>query len=122
MKYFLDMNIFSQGRLKYTSAEKRKQNRSHENKRSRVERKWVSHTKVKTTVVNFINILYVHLRQYSFAKRSSNLKCKYKKLSYEKAARKMLVKLTLGGADGRAKRFICIEESFCSIDRLNGNH
>ncbi len=48
-------------------------------------------------VVNFTNILYAHLRQYSFAKRSSNLKCKYKKLraklSYKKGTSKMLVKL-----------------------------
>jgi hypothetical protein len=31
------------------------------------------------TVVNFINFLWAHLRQYSCAKISSNLKCKYKK-------------------------------------------
>ncbi len=32
-------------------------------------------------VVNFTNILYAHLRRYFFAKRISNLKCKYKKAS-----------------------------------------
>ncbi len=53
-------------------------------------------------MVNFTNILYTHLRQYSFTERRSNLKCKYKKsfaqnFSYKKDARKMLVKLTQGG-------------------------
>jgi hypothetical protein len=49
-----------------------------------------------TPLVNFTNILFAHLRQYPFATRSLNLKCKYKKakLLYKKGARKMLVKLT----------------------------
>jgi hypothetical protein len=51
-----------------------------------------------TSGVNFTNILLTQLHQFPCAKKSSNLKCKYKnlraKLSYEKAARKMLVKLT----------------------------
>ncbi len=49
----------------------------------------------------FTNILWVHLRQYFCAKKSSNLKCRYKincarSFRMKKAARKMLVKLTTG--------------------------
>jgi hypothetical protein len=47
-------------------------------------------------MVNFTNIIRAHLRQYSSVKKSSNLKFKDKKnkFKYEKAARKMLVKVT----------------------------
>ncbi len=40
-----------------------------------------THTRIhpRNAVVNFTNILWAHLRQDSCAKRSSNLKCKYKK-------------------------------------------
>ncbi len=48
--------------------------------------------------VNFTINLRAHLRQYSCTKKSSNLKCKYKRLcakpSNEKVTRKRLVKLT----------------------------
>ncbi len=52
-------------------------------------------------VVNFPKILWAHLHQYSCTLKSSNLKCKYcttkqdTKLSYKKAAHKMLLKLTI---------------------------
>ncbi len=50
--------------------------------------------------VNFTNSLSVHLLQYFFAKRSSNLKCKYKKALHKtfvkKAALKMLMTLQQG--------------------------
>ncbi len=39
------------------------------------------------TMINFTNILYAPLCQYSFAKRSSNLKFKYKKASRTKKSR-----------------------------------
>ncbi len=39
-------------------------------------------------VVNFTNILWAHLHQYSCAKKSSTLKCKYKKASRKTFARK----------------------------------
>jgi hypothetical protein len=50
-------------------------------------------------VVNFTNILLAHLRQFPCAKKksltyTSSTKKLCAKLSYEKAARKMLVKLT----------------------------
>ena len=45
------------------------------------------------------------LRQYSFTKKNTKPNCKYKKLLrtllYEKAAYKMLVKLTLGSLAGK---------------------
>jgi hypothetical protein len=47
-------------------------------------------------VANFTNSLYAHLPQYSFAKKSSSPKKLRTKLSFEKAARKILVKLTPG--------------------------
>ncbi len=49
-------------------------------------------------VVNFTNILFAHLCQASFAKKSLNLKCKrneaLRKTFLQKTARKKLVKLT----------------------------
>jgi predicted membrane-bound mannosyltransferase len=69
-----------------------------------------------TAVVNFTNFFRAHLRQLSCTKKSSNLICKYNKPLREtfvqKAARKMLVKLTTVEGVRERKRDRQIEKQY----------
>jgi hypothetical protein len=59
---------------------------------------WIVVARIFATLVNFTNILFAQLRPFPCANQKFNLYSKHKmhraKLLYEKAARKILVKLT----------------------------
>ncbi len=82
---FYDQNLINQCKTQIKGSKSHSQIRDYKSLISGLTVQYisvvVSPERKEKRVVNFTNILWAHLRQYSSAKKSSNLQCKHKKAS-----------------------------------------